>query len=276
MSTSRRRGRSPGAPARPQPPTVTTTQAGVADALLAETPVGKDQEESPQETSAEPVTGEAEAPAVEAAAEQPATDGPAADAVKDEEVAAETGASSETAPAETQATETQATETQATETQAAADAAPAEAPPEEPTETVAAAAEAVATETGDLIETQAERLADAALAEAAPPVPAAFTPSEDAGSDAKSRTHSVRIGADFAFVPTFAPLTEINAKLFAFARGESEAALAHFQALARAKSPAEAIRLQVTEMQRAADASLTCFSEIVRSANRLTEIARRH
>ncbi|WP_438345011.1 phasin family protein [Methylorubrum populi] len=266
MSTSRRRGRSPGAPARPQPPTVTTTQAGVADALLAETPVGKDQEESPQETSAEPVTGEAEAPAVEAAAEQPATDGPAADAVKDEEVAAETGASSETAPAETQAAETQA----------AADAAPAEAPPEEPTETVAAAAEAVATETGDLIETQAERLADAALAEAAPPIPAAFTPSEDAGSDAKSRTHSVRIGADFAFVPPFAPLTEINAKLFAFARGESEAALAHFQALARAKSPAEAIRLQVTEMQRAADASLTCFSEIVRSANRLTEIARRH
>ncbi|WP_411903171.1 phasin family protein [Methylorubrum thiocyanatum] len=261
MSTSRRRGRSPGAPARPQPPTVTTTQAGVADALLAETPVGKDQEESPQETSAEPVTGEAEAPAVEAAAEQPATD-----AVKDEEVAAETGASSETAPAETQVTETQA----------AADAAPAEALPEEPTETVAAAAEAVATETGDLIETQAERLADAALAEAAPPVPAAFTPSEDAGSDAKSRTHSVRIGADFAFVPPFAPLTEINAKLFAFARGESEAALAHFQALARAKSPAEAIRLQVTEMQRAADASLTCFSEIVRSANRLTDIARRH
>lgn len=262
MSTSRRRGRSPGAPARPQPPTVTTTQAGVADALLAETPVGKDQEESPQETSAEPVTGEAEAPAVEAAAEQPATDGPAADAVKDEEVAAETGASSETAPAETQAIETQATETQA---------APAEAPPEEPTETVAAAAEAVATETGDLIETQAE-----VLAEAAPPVPAAVTPSEDAGSDAKSRTHSVRIGADFAFVPPFAPLTEINAKLFAFARGESEAALAHFQALARAKSPAEAIRLQVTEMQRAADASLTCFSEIVRSANRLTDIARRH
>jgi len=256
MSTSRRRGRSPGAPARPQPPTVTTTQAGVADALLAETPVGKDQEESPQETSAEPVTGEAEAPAVEAAAEQPATDGPAADAVKDEEVAAETGASSETAPAETQA---------------AADAAPAEAPPEEPTETVAAAAEAVATETGDLIETQAE-----VLAEAAPPVPAAVTPSENAGSDAKSRTHSVRIGANFAFVPPFAPLTEINAKLFAFARGESEAALAHFQALVRAKSPAEAIRLQVTEMQRAADASLTCFSEIVRSANRLTDIARRH
>ncbi|ACB80342.1 conserved hypothetical protein [Methylorubrum populi BJ001] len=271
MSTSRRRGRSPGAPARPQPPTVTTTQAGVADALLAETPVGKDQEESPQETSAEPVTGEAEAPAVEApaveaAAEQPATDGPAADAVKDEEVAAETGASSETAPAETQAIETQATETQA-----AADAAPAEAPPEEPTETVAAAAEAVVTETGDLIETQAE-----VLAVAAPPVPAALTPSENAGSDAKSRTHSVRIGADFAFVPTFAPLTEINAKLFAFARGESEAALAHFQALVRAKSPAEAIRLQVTEMQRAADASLTCFSEIVRSANRLTDIARRH
>jgi hypothetical protein len=52
--------------------------------------------------------------------------------------------------------------------------------------------------------------------------------------------------------------------------------LAHFQALAQAKSPAEAIRLQVTEMQRAADASLSCFSEIVRSANRLHDTARRH
>lgn len=254
MSTSRRRGRSPGAPTRPQPPTVTTTQAGVADALLAETAVGEDQEESRQEslqeTSATSVTDEAETPAVEAAAEQPATDGAAVDAVKDEEVAGGT---------------------QSTASQAAADAAPAEAPPEEPTEAVAAATEAVVAETGDIIETQAE-----VLAEAAPPVAAESKPSEDAGSDAKSKTHSVRIGAHFAFVPTLAPLTEINAKLFAFARGESEAALAHFQALVRAKSPAEAIRLQVTEMQRAADASLTCFSEIVRSANRLNDAARRH
>ena len=274
MSTSRRRGRSPGAPTQPQPPTVITTQAGVAEALLAETPVGEDQDESRQETSAKPVTGEAEAPVAEAAAEQPATDGVAEDAAED--VPAETGASSETAPAETQAIETHAVETQAIDALAAAEAAPAEAPLQEPTEAVAAATEAVASETAAIIETQAEVLAEEVRAEAAPPVPAAFKPSEDINSDTKSKTHSVHIGASFAFVPTLAPLTEINAKLFAFARGEGEAALAHFQALARAKSAAEAIRLQVTEMQRAADASLTCFSEIVRSANRLNDTVRRH
>ena len=96
----------------------------------------------------------------------------------------------------------------------------------------------------------------------------------DASAGRRNSDH-LRVGASFG-VATLAPFTEINAKLFAFARGESEAVLAHFQALARAKNPAEAIRLQVTEMQRAADASLTCFSDIVRSANRLGESVRWH
>lgn len=265
MSSSRRRGRSPGAPANPQSPTVTATPAGVADALLAETPVGEGQEDGRQEDGPEdngltPETNEAEAPALEAAAEQPAADAVAEDAVKAEhsandgtieEDAAETGAPFvESAPAEAQAADNQ----------------PTEHPVQEAAETVADTTEAVASETADIIETQAETLAQAA------PVPVALERSDDA----KPKTHSVRIGASFALVPTLAPFTEINARLFAFARGEGEAAIAHIQALAQAKSPAEAIRLQVSEMQRAADASLTCFSEIVRSANRLNDGARWH
>ncbi|MEH3117625.1 MAG: phasin family protein [Methylorubrum populi] len=118
---------------------------------------------------------------------------------------------------------------------------------------------------------------EAVWPEPAPPVATVPAVAEPAGAEAADKApRSLRIGASFVFVPTLAPLTEINARLFAFARGEGEAALAHLQALTRAKSPAEAIRLQVTEMQRAADASLTCFSEIVRSANRLHDTARWH
>ncbi|KAB1074932.1 hypothetical protein F6X51_06245 [Methylobacterium planeticum] len=67
----------------------------------------------------------------------------------------------------------------------------------------------------------------------------------------------------------------INATLFAFLRNESAAALAHIQALSSAKSPADLIRLQVGELQRAADASLTCWNDLARKASRVVEI-RRH
>jgi hypothetical protein len=67
----------------------------------------------------------------------------------------------------------------------------------------------------------------------------------------------------------------INATLFAFLRNESAAALAHIQALSTAKSPADLIRLQVGEMQRAADASLTCWNDLARKASHVVEI-RRH
>ncbi|MCY1641926.1 phasin family protein [Methylorubrum sp. SL192] len=246
MSSSRRRGRPPGASATTQPPTVTATPAEVADALLAETPADK----GPEPETDEPETAEVQA--VEAA-EQPADDA-AAEAVE---------ASGEPAPAETQS---------------AADDQPADSPEEtvtavsEEAPALSVEPEIVASDAAATVETATE-----ALAQTAPlPAPAEANPEAKSSDDARSKTHSVRFGANFAFAPTLAPLTEINAKLFAFARGEGEAVLAHFQALAQAKSPAEAIRLQVTEMQRAADASLSCFSEIVRSANRLHDTARRH
>nr|WP_318284506.1 MULTISPECIES: phasin family protein [unclassified Methylobacterium] len=209
-----------------------------------------------------------EVPAVEAAAEPPAGD-----------AAAETGASSTepatgSAPVEAQANENdQPVEPPAQDAVEAA-AVPDEAPaaPSAPEPLVSGVAEAVAETAQTAVETTNEALAQT-LAETALLPGLAET---KASKGAAPQSHSVHIGASFAFVPSFAPITEINAKLFAFARGEGEAALAHIQALARAKSPAEALRLQVTEMQRAADASLTCFSEIVRSANRLSDSARRH
>ena len=57
--------------------------------------------------------------------------------------------------------------------------------------------------------------------------------------------------------------------LFAFMRNESTAVITHLNALKDARSPADAIRLQVNEIQRAADASLTCWSEIARRATRI-------
>lgn len=246
MSSSRRRGRPPGVSATTQPPTVTATPTEVADALLAETPADK----GPEPETDEPETAEVQA--VEAA-EQPADDA-AVEAVE---------ASGEPAPAEVQS---------------AADDQPADSPEEtvtaasEQAPALSAEPEIVASEAAATVETLTE-----ALAQTAPlPTLAEANPESKSSDDARSKTHSVRFGANFAFAPTLAPLTEINAKLFAFARGEGEAVLAHFQALAQAKSPAEAIRLQVTEMQRAADASLSCFSEIVRSANRLHDTAPRH
>ncbi|GJE72470.1 phasin family protein [Methylorubrum podarium] len=244
MSSSRRKGRPPGAPATPKPPTVTAPQAEVAEALLAETPA---------ETGHDDKGHDDKSPAPEA-------DAPAIPAVE----AAETFESSaESAPAEAQAAEGDR---------------PAEHPALDAVEAVAAEAEEapapepVARETVEAAETTNETLAQTLAETALLPALAEAEPAE--GAQPKPQT--VRIGASFAFVPTLAPLTEINAKLFAFARGEGEAAIAHIQALARAKSPAEAIRLQVSEMQRAADASLTCFSEIVRSANRLNDSARWH
>ncbi|MBB2963692.1 phasin family protein [Methylobacterium sp. R2-1] len=260
MSSSRRRGRSPGAPANSKPPTLTAPQSEVADALLAEASADKGQAVE-QEPEQGPETDAMEVPAVEAAVEQPAL-----------EVAAKTSEpSADPAPAETQAAEGDLSVERPAQEALGAVAAVAEeaslAPPA-PEQIVSETAETVETAAEATDETLARTLAETALL----PGLAETKPSDNL----QPKPHSVHIGASFAFVPTIAPLTEINARLFAFARGEGEAAIAHIQALARAKSPAEAIRLQVTEMQRAADASLTCFSEIVRSANRFGDTARRH
>ncbi|MCJ2033609.1 hypothetical protein [Methylobacterium sp. J-068] len=67
-------------------------------------------------------------------------------------------------------------------------------------------------------------------------------------------------------------LGEVNATVLTYLRGEGTAALAHWQALAGARTPADAIRIQVDEMQRAADASLTCFTALARRASHFTSV----
>ena len=268
MSSSRRRGRPPGAPANPQPPTLTAPQSEVADALLAETSADKGQEDESRQAEQQPETEVTEVPAVEAAAEPTAGDDAAENTASSEEPVAES------APVEAQAAEDDRPVEPPAQDAVEAAAVPDEAPvaPPSPEPIVSEAAEAVAESVETAVEATNETLAQTLAETALLPSLAETKPSEGAAP----RSHNVHIGASFAFVPSFAPITEINAKLFAFARGEGEAALAHIQALARAKSPAEALRLQVTEMQRAADASLTCFSEIVRSANRLSDSAHPH
>ena len=64
-------------------------------------------------------------------------------------------------------------------------------------------------------------------------------------------------------------LEGLGETLFAFMRDEGSAVLTHLNALKDARSPADAIRLQVNEMQRVADASLTCWSELARRATRI-------
>jgi len=64
-------------------------------------------------------------------------------------------------------------------------------------------------------------------------------------------------------------IAEANATLLTFLRNEGNAAMAHWQSLSSAKTPADLLRIQVSEMQRVADASLTCFSALARRAGRL-------
>lgn len=67
-------------------------------------------------------------------------------------------------------------------------------------------------------------------------------------------------------------LTESNATLVAFLRNEGSATLAHWRSLAMARSAADVVRLQMDEMQRAADASLTCVSTLARRAGRFASL----
>jgi hypothetical protein len=65
-------------------------------------------------------------------------------------------------------------------------------------------------------------------------------------------------------------LGAVNATVLTYLRGESSAAMAHWQALSGAKTPADAIRIQVDEMQRAADASLSCFAALAQRVSQFT------
>lgn len=84
--------------------------------------------------------------------------------------------------------------------------------------------------------------------------------SEAAGPAKPSRT---------AFAPDRLDVVEIGSTIARYVRGEGEAALAHLRALSGARTPADVIRLQVGEVQRAADASLTCWVTVVGKASRV-------
>lgn len=81
-----------------------------------------------------------------------------------------------------------------------------------------------------------------------------------------TRAGSPRIGQ------VMGELGEVNATLLTYLRGEGTAALAHWQALSGARTPADALRIQVDEMQRAADASLSCFATLAKRAGRFTAL----
>lgn len=79
---------------------------------------------------------------------------------------------------------------------------------------------------------------------------------------------------DFGFTNSSTPLSEIGRTMSDFVKGESDAALSHLWALSQARSPVDAIRLQVGEFQRAANASMNCFGAVARSAGKLAGTVR--
>ena len=145
------------------------------------------------------------------------------------------------------------------------------APVETARETVEAATGAVEA-ANDAVESVA-RIAPATMSTtSAEPLPAARSVLEG------SRATVGKI-ADLATSPRIAEtrisdvlgeLGAVNTTVLTYLRGEGAAAMAHWQALSGAKTPADAIRLQVSEMQRAADASLSCFAALAKRASRLT------
>ena len=145
------------------------------------------------------------------------------------------------------------------------------APVETARETVEAATGAVEA-ANDAVESVA-RIAPATMSTtSAEPLPAARSVLEG------SRATVGKI-ADLATSPRIAEarisdvlgeLGAVNTTVLTYLRGEGAAAMAHWQALSGAKTPADAIRLQVSEMQRAADASLSCFAALAKRAGRLT------
>jgi hypothetical protein len=71
------------------------------------------------------------------------------------------------------------------------------------------------------------------------------------------------------FAPDRLDMVEIGTTIARYMRGEGEAALAHLRALSDVRTPADLIRLQVDEVQRAADASLSCWVTVVSKASRV-------
>jgi hypothetical protein len=74
------------------------------------------------------------------------------------------------------------------------------------------------------------------------------------------------------FAPDRIDIVEIGSTIARYVQGEGEAALAHFRALSDVRTPADLIRLNVNEAQRAADASLTCWVTVMGKASRVVAL----
>lgn len=97
-------------------------------------------------------------------------------------------------------------------------------------------------------------------------------PEPEAPAPAAPAAPAPRVAPRFAlkagFTPTYVDVEGIGTILMNYVQNESAAALSHMRALGEVRTPADMIRLNVTEMQRAADASLTCWIAIARRASR--------
>lgn len=86
----------------------------------------------------------------------------------------------------------------------------------------------------------------------------------DASEAGAARPAVARTTVRFTFAPVRIDVEGIGVVLANYMHNESVAILSYMRALGAARSPADMIRLNVTAMQRAADASLTCWSDIAR------------
>lgn len=147
------------------------------------------------------------------------------------------------------------------------------APAAEPEESTAVEGPAGETSAEIVLEKAVEALDEARAAPNPDEIPpdtrlpvAAFAALDAAGpSDAGAgRPAAARTSFRFAFAPARIDIEGIGVVLANYMHNESVAVLGYMRALGAARSPADMIRLNVTAMQRAADASLTCWSDIAR------------
>ena len=110
----------------------------------------------------------------------------------------------------------------------------------------------------------AETIAVPGRDDAEPPVPAEA--GEPVAAAPNANPNAVGLAA---FAPERFDVVGIGSTIAHYVRGEGEAAVAHIRALTDANSPAELVRLQMGEVQRAADASLTCWTSVVWKASRV-------
>jgi hypothetical protein len=144
-----------------------------------------------------------------------------------------------------------------------------------PDAAVSRAREAVASRNPDAAKPEAPPEAQVPVAALVPPVtiPPVTIPPVALPSDAPvpkdAGPAGVATPSRAGFVPDRSDSLGIGSTIARYMRGEGEAALAHLRALSDAGSPSELMRLQMGEVQRAADASLTCWSDVIRKASRI-------